>query len=91
MEIRVGSSLDFEGNNNQKCTTNPLNIPQGKTFTIMCNDGAGLKGRYVNILVSGDNKVITLCEVMVFTKKDRQVRGLLDGQTKRQGNRQRDE
>jgi hypothetical protein len=80
MEIRVGSSLDFEGNNNAKCTTSTLNIPQGRTWTIMCNDGAGLKGRYVNILLPGDNKVLTICEVMVFGMEDKKCQ--LSGLTK---------
>eukprot|EP00118_Oscarella_pearsei_P028991 m.3415 g.3415 ORF g.3415 m.3415 type:complete len:2425 (+) comp9369_c0_seq1:116-7390(+) len=67
-EIRIGNSLDFEGNNNAKCIPTAPNIGKGATTTILCgSNGAGLNGRYVNILLPGDNKVLTLCEVAVVS------------------------
>ena len=34
----------------------------GSTKTFVCN---GMEGRYVNIVIPGNNKILTLCEVEV--------------------------
>ena len=73
IEIRIGNSLDFEGNNNAKCISKMWNVPKGATHTVMCNAGYGVKGRYVNLLIPGDNKILTFCELMVFGTRDKQV------------------
>ena len=39
----------------------------------MCNDGYGLHGRYVNLLIPGEDNVLTVCEVVVFGRRVRQV------------------
>ncbi|XP_062523278.1 uncharacterized protein LOC134197940 [Corticium candelabrum] len=78
IEIRIGNSLAFEGNNNAKCISKMWNVPKGATHTVMCNAGYGVKGRYVNLLIPGDNKILTFCELMVFGTRDKQVGSLLD-------------
>ncbi|XP_062523611.1 uncharacterized protein LOC134198266 [Corticium candelabrum] len=72
LHIRVGISLEFDGNNNPKCLAHMWNIRQGHTNTIMCNDGYGLHGRYVNLLIPGEDNVLTVCEVVVFGRRVRQ-------------------
>ena len=73
LEIRVGNSLEFDGNNNPKCVGWMWNIRQGQTTTVMCNNGYGVRGRYVNLLIPGRNKFLTVCEVIVFGRRERQV------------------
>ncbi|KAI9999871.1 hypothetical protein NQD34_011714 [Periophthalmus magnuspinnatus] len=65
-EIRVGNSLDNNGNNNPLVAT-ISHIEQGssKTFTL----SQPVKGRYVNVFQPGNN-FLTLCEVEVYGKKD---------------------
>ncbi|XP_048116968.1 uncharacterized protein LOC125305939 [Alosa alosa] len=60
-EIRVGNYLDNEGNNNPLCAVIPY-IPAGQIRTFECG---GMEGRYVNILLPGREKYLTLCEVEV--------------------------
>lgn len=63
-EIRIGNSLDNNGNDNPRCT-NITHIPRGNTFTFTCDSGS-MEGRYVNVVIPGDEKILTLCEVEVY-------------------------
>ncbi|XP_055020141.1 uncharacterized protein LOC129411886 [Boleophthalmus pectinirostris] len=68
-EIRVGNSLDNNGNNNKLVAT-VSHIPAGRSKTFIL-DGA-VEGQYVNVLIPGTDKYLTLCEVEVYgyQKKD---------------------
>ncbi|XP_043923723.1 fucolectin-like isoform X2 [Protopterus annectens] len=61
-EIHIGDSLENNGNNNPRCTT-ISSIPLGATYTFPCS---GMVGRYVNIFLPGENKMLSLCEVQVY-------------------------
>ncbi|XP_051949140.1 uncharacterized protein LOC127620084 [Xyrauchen texanus] len=61
-QIRIGNSLENNGNNNELAST-VSSIPPGGTKTFKFKP---IKGRYVNIFLSGGNKILTLCEVQVF-------------------------
>uniref|UniRef100_A0A8C1JQ74 Fucolectin tachylectin-4 pentraxin-1 domain-containing protein n=1 Tax=Cyprinus carpio TaxID=7962 RepID=A0A8C1JQ74_CYPCA len=63
-EIRIGNSLENNGNNNPICAIIPA-IPAGEFFSYSCG---GMEGRYVNLIIPGDMKILTLCEVEVFGK-----------------------
>ncbi|XP_061531825.1 fucolectin-like [Phycodurus eques] len=60
-ELRIGDSLDDNGNANPRCTV-IVSIPAGLSKTFACN---GMEGRYVNIVVPGRREFLTLCEVEV--------------------------
>ncbi|KAL0189885.1 hypothetical protein M9458_016984, partial [Cirrhinus mrigala] len=61
-EIRIGSSLENNGNSNPLCAVIPA-IPAGESYNYSCG---GMEGRYVNLIIPGDWKVLTLCEVEVY-------------------------
>ncbi|KAI9515407.1 hypothetical protein NQZ68_026141 [Dissostichus eleginoides] len=61
-EIRIGDSLEKNGNNNPRCAV-ISSIPAGFTETFQCNR---MDGRYVNIVIPGRNEYLTLCEVEVY-------------------------
>ncbi|XP_077096491.1 uncharacterized protein LOC143747554 [Siphateles boraxobius] len=61
-QIRIGNSLENNGNNNELAVT-VLSIPAGETKTF---EFKSIKGRYVNIIIPGRNEYLTLCEVEVF-------------------------
>uniref|UniRef100_A0A667XVC3 F5/8 type C domain-containing protein n=1 Tax=Myripristis murdjan TaxID=586833 RepID=A0A667XVC3_9TELE len=61
-EIRIGNSLDNNGNNNPRCAV-VSHIVGGVTETFQCD---GMEGRYVNIVVPGRKEFLTLCEVEVY-------------------------
>ncbi|XP_074540319.1 uncharacterized protein LOC141801242 [Halichoeres trimaculatus] len=61
-EIRIGDSLDNNGNNNPRCAVIE-NIPAGATDEFKCN---GMDGRFVNIVIPGRAEFLTLCEVEVY-------------------------
>ncbi|XP_050970700.1 fucolectin-1-like isoform X1 [Labeo rohita] len=61
-EIRIGNSLENNGNNNPLCTV-ISSIPAGVSSTYLCNN---MEGRYVNLFIPGDSKILTLCEVEVY-------------------------
>ncbi|XP_049897828.1 fucolectin-like [Epinephelus moara] len=73
-EIRIGKSLNDNGNANPRCaviqsipagasTTFVCNgIPAGASTTFVCN---GMEGQYVNIVIPGRIECLTLCEVEV--------------------------
>ncbi|XP_030018721.1 uncharacterized protein LOC115438966 [Sphaeramia orbicularis] len=63
-EIRIGKSLHNNGNDNPRCAT-ISHIRPGKTLTIHCDNGM-MEGRYVNMVIPGNGKTLTLCEVEVY-------------------------
>ena len=62
-EVRVGNSLENEGNNNEECSPLSTLLP-GQIGTIVCKNGT--LGRYVNIRIDRDNARLSLCEVAVI-------------------------
>ncbi|RXN24994.1 hypothetical protein ROHU_021801 [Labeo rohita] len=62
VEIRIGNSLENNGNNNPICAVIPA-IPAGESYSYSCG---GMEGRYVNLIIPGDMKILTLCEVEVY-------------------------
>ncbi|XP_067267077.1 pentraxin fusion protein-like [Chanodichthys erythropterus] len=62
-QIRIGKSLENNGNNNQLAAT-VASIPAGDTKTFEFNP---IKGRYVNIIIPGRSDYLTLCEVEVYS------------------------
>uniref|UniRef100_A0A7N6ADQ3 F5/8 type C domain-containing protein n=1 Tax=Anabas testudineus TaxID=64144 RepID=A0A7N6ADQ3_ANATE len=61
-EIRIGNSLDNNGNNNPRCAV-ISSIHAGFTQSFQCN---GMDGRYVNVVIPGRAEYLTLCEVEVY-------------------------
>ncbi|XP_016379928.1 uncharacterized protein LOC107717630 [Sinocyclocheilus rhinocerous] len=61
-EIRIGNSLENNGNNNPTCAV-VSSISAGVSSTYTCNN---MEGRYVNLFIPGDTKYLTLCEVEVY-------------------------
>ncbi|KAI4889442.1 hypothetical protein NFI96_021255, partial [Prochilodus magdalenae] len=60
-EIRIGDSLNNNGNNNPRCGV--ISTASGDpTFTVDCK---GMEGRYINIVIPGRSEYLTLCEVEV--------------------------
>ncbi|XP_063048541.1 uncharacterized protein LOC134442221 [Engraulis encrasicolus] len=62
-EIHIGSSLLENGNRNPRAGV-ISSIPAGRTMTLRWDNG--VKGRYVNVLLPGYNRLLTLCEVEVY-------------------------
>ncbi|XP_044038928.1 uncharacterized protein LOC122869731 [Siniperca chuatsi] len=63
-EIRIGNSQENNGNNNPRCAS-ISHIRAGKTYTYHC-DGGSMEGRFVNVIIPGKSKTLTLCEVEVY-------------------------
>ncbi|KAL7835764.1 hypothetical protein SRHO_G00281110 [Serrasalmus rhombeus] len=61
-EIRIGNSLLNNGNNNSRAGV-ISSIPAGKSSTLNLK---GFSGRYVNVIIPGNNRILTLCEVEVY-------------------------
>ncbi|KAG1937941.1 fucolectin-like [Pimephales promelas] len=61
-EIRIGNSLENNGSNNPICAVIPA-IPAGESYNYLCG---GMDGRYVNLIVPGDMKTLSLCELEVY-------------------------
>ncbi|XP_034001621.1 pentraxin fusion protein-like [Trematomus bernacchii] len=61
-EIKIGDSLDNDGNNNPRCAV-ISSISGGFTETFQCN---GMDGRYVTIVIPGRTEHLALCEVEVY-------------------------
>ena len=57
-----GDSLDNEGNSNQQCG-GLYTMTSSQVNSYHCTPG--IRGRYVNIRVAGDNKILEICEVLV--------------------------
>ncbi|XP_065057399.1 uncharacterized protein LOC135685394 isoform X1 [Rhopilema esculentum] len=65
LQIRIGSNLQDNGNQNPVCREN-LSMYAGEKATFVCMKQ--LRGRYVNIRLLGTEKVLALCEVKVVAK-----------------------
>ncbi|KAI7813792.1 I-FBPL [Triplophysa rosa] len=63
-EIRIGKSLEKDGNNNPICAVVSY-IPAGESYTYYCGE---MEGQYVNLFIAGENKILTMCEVEVYGK-----------------------
>ncbi|XP_065806982.1 fucolectin-like [Labrus bergylta] len=63
-EIRIGNSAENNGNDNPKCAS-ISHIGEGKTVTFYC-EGGSVMGRFVNVIIPGPKKALTLCEVEVY-------------------------
>uniref|UniRef100_UPI0037E707F7 uncharacterized protein n=1 Tax=Semicossyphus pulcher TaxID=241346 RepID=UPI0037E707F7 len=63
-EIRIGNSLENNGNNNPRCAS-ISHIRAGKTYTYHC-EGGSTEGRFVNVIIPGSSRCLTLCEVEVY-------------------------
>ncbi|KAL1272090.1 hypothetical protein QQF64_031106 [Cirrhinus molitorella] len=61
-EIRIGNSLEINGSKNPICAVIPA-IPAGESYSYSCG---GMEGRYINMIIPGDMKMLTLCEVEVY-------------------------
>lgn len=61
IEIRIGDSLEGKGKFNEKCGDKHT-IKPGEFSTITCNN----TGRYIYISSPGDNKQLSLCEVVPY-------------------------
>ncbi|XP_048026172.1 fucolectin-1-like [Megalobrama amblycephala] len=61
-QIRIGNSLHSNGNNNQLAAT-IWSIPNGGTETY---EFKPIKGRYVNIVLPGKRRILSMCEVEVY-------------------------
>ncbi|XP_028435574.1 uncharacterized protein LOC114556740 [Perca flavescens] len=62
-EIRIGNSLNDNGNGNPRCAV-ISSMAAGSSQTFVCN---GMEGRYVNIVIPGRQEFLTLCEVEVHS------------------------
>ncbi|RXN09538.1 hypothetical protein ROHU_031415 [Labeo rohita] len=60
-EIRIENYLENNGNNNPICAV-VTSIPAGASYSYSCPH---MEGRYVNIVIPGDNRFLMLCEVEV--------------------------
>ncbi|MBN3314634.1 FUCL1 protein, partial [Atractosteus spatula] len=61
-EIRIGNSLDNNGNQNPRCAT-INNLQTGISATYKCN---GMDGRYINIVKPGKTDFLVFCELEVY-------------------------
>ena len=68
-EIRIGDSLDNNGNNNTLCATID-SFPSGETKSFSCAALNGVHGRFVNIFLRKRCGILTLCEVEVYGALD---------------------
>ncbi|KAE8605643.1 hypothetical protein XENTR_v10015257, partial [Xenopus tropicalis] len=61
-QILVGDSMENNGNNNPSCAE-IFSMQNGETQAFECN---GMVGRFVNIILPGQQQYLTLCEVQVY-------------------------
>ncbi|XP_066532379.1 fucolectin-4-like [Hoplias malabaricus] len=61
-EVRVGDSLENNGNNNHRCAV----VSVDKENPVMSFDCKGVEGRFVNVVIPEKKEYLTLCEVEVF-------------------------
>ncbi|ROL51274.1 Fucolectin-1 [Anabarilius grahami] len=73
-QIRIGNSLENNGNNNQLAAT-VVSIPLGETQTL---EFKPIRGRYVNIFITGRNEYLTLCELEKVRQKNQEIKVLMD-------------
>nr|XP_055073970.1 uncharacterized protein LOC129453647 isoform X2 [Misgurnus anguillicaudatus] len=64
-EIRIGNSLDNNGNNNPRCDVTS-GFQAGQTISYSCN---GMEGRYVNLVMTGYWSYLSFCEVEIYGKR----------------------
>ncbi|KAL6462442.1 hypothetical protein MHYP_G00288640 [Metynnis hypsauchen] len=62
-EIRIGDSLDNNGNNNPRCAVISTIDKETPTMSFECN---GMEGQYINIVIPQRKEYLTLCEVEVY-------------------------
>ncbi|XP_073331683.1 uncharacterized protein [Pagrus major] len=60
-EIRIGNSLENNGNNNPRCAV--ITLTNDITMSFSCNK---MTGRYVNIFHPGVKRILQFCEVKVY-------------------------
>ncbi|XP_073677667.1 uncharacterized protein [Garra rufa] len=65
-EIRIGNSLENNGNRNERAATLSTALKGTETYTFI----KSIKGRYVNIFLPVKKGALTLCEVEVFAEKE---------------------
>uniref|UniRef100_A0A3B4GR68 Fucolectin tachylectin-4 pentraxin-1 domain-containing protein n=1 Tax=Pundamilia nyererei TaxID=303518 RepID=A0A3B4GR68_9CICH len=61
-EIRIGNSLENNGNNNPRCGIIE-SLDGTPTYTFQCHE---MEGRYISVITPALLKALTLCEVQVF-------------------------
>ncbi|CAM4630537.1 unnamed protein product [Leuciscus chuanchicus] len=66
-QIRIGNSLENNGNNNELAEA-VVSITPGETKTFQFKP---INGRYVNIIIPRRKEYLTLCEVLVFAGNDK--------------------
>ncbi|XP_043101435.1 uncharacterized protein LOC122349455 [Puntigrus tetrazona] len=66
VQIRIGNSLENNGNNNELAATVLTVFDGTKTFEF-----EPVNGRYVNLVLPGNDEILTLCEVEVFAEDDK--------------------
>ncbi|XP_073714956.1 fucolectin-like [Misgurnus anguillicaudatus] len=64
-EIRIGNSLENNGNNNPICGVVSGVTGSTSTFSYACD---GMEGRYVNVILPGPGH-LTVCEMEVYGKR----------------------
>nr|XP_055024019.1 fucolectin-like [Misgurnus anguillicaudatus] len=64
-EIRIGNSLENNGNNNPRCGV-LYGVAMAQSISVSCGD---MNGRYVNVIIPGSFKILTLCDVQVYRTK----------------------
>ncbi|XP_059356791.1 fucolectin-7-like [Carassius carassius] len=69
VEIRIGNSLENNGNNNPRCGVTS-SFPAGSSVSFSCG---GMEGRYVNMYIPNIQAVLSLCEVEVYGTAKKQV------------------
>ncbi|CAB4032024.1 Hypothetical predicted protein, partial [Paramuricea clavata] len=66
-EIRIGDSLESNGITSPRCGTQQ-HIPSNQEGIVSCVPT--VVGRYVTIVIPGEKKTLTLCEVEVYGTKE---------------------
>ncbi|XP_073718460.1 uncharacterized protein [Misgurnus anguillicaudatus] len=70
-EIRIGNSLENNGNNNPRYAV--LNgVAEGQSVSVSCHN---TNGRYVNVIIPGSSKILSLAKVEVYQAEDLALRG----------------
>nr|XP_055075063.1 fucolectin-like [Misgurnus anguillicaudatus] len=63
-EIHIGNSLENNGNDNPRCAVLD-DIPLGQSLSVYCDN---MEGQYVNLIIPGSSKILSICEVEVYEK-----------------------
>nr|XP_055074513.1 uncharacterized protein LOC129454041 isoform X1 [Misgurnus anguillicaudatus] len=70
-EIRIGNSLENNGNNNPRCAMLD-GVAAGQSVSVSCDN---MNGRYVNVIIPGSAKILSLAQVEVYKAEDLALRG----------------